>query len=103
MLHSAFEDLDENLAKKLKDGYQKKVEMFNENLHDILRRGFGMTRDEVFQFLCSNENSARDFCIKELKSVFAGSAPQALMRKFNKSFKKDEEDKLRDWPKIEEA
>lgn len=59
----------------MKDGYAEKIEMFNENLQDILRRGFGMTRDEVFQFLVTNESNAHDFCIKELKSVFASNVP----------------------------
>lgn len=103
MLHQAFEEIDEKLPKTLKEGYEKKVNTFNENLHDILRRGFGMTRDEVFQFLCNNESSGRDYTIKELKSVFANEAASSLIRQFNKKFKKDESEKLRDWPKIEEA
>ena len=62
-----------------------------------------MHREEVFDFLSKSEKNAYEYCIKELKSVFASSAPQSLLRKFNTSFKKDDQGKLREWREIEEA
>jgi len=50
------------------------VETYNENLQDILKRGFGMSSDEVYDFLSKSERSAHEYCIKELKSVFQQNA-----------------------------
>ena len=87
----------------MKDAYVLQVETYNTNLQGILRTGFAMEREEVFEFLGKNEKSGYEYCIKELKNVFAASAPQSLLRKFNKSFKRDENDKLREWRDVEEA
>lgn len=103
VLHEALDTLDSNMAVNLKDSYNEQVETYNENLQDILKRGFGMQREEVFDFLSKSEKNAYDYCIKELKSVFASSAPQSLLRKFNTSFKKDEQGKLHEWREIEES
>mmetsp|Transcript_33525 Transcript_33525/g.44175 ORF Transcript_33525/g.44175 Transcript_33525/m.44175 type:complete len:106 (-) Transcript_33525:695-1012(-) len=102
MLHAQIDQLNDGLAVTLKEGYVQKVETFNENLQSILNEGFRMTRDEVFEFLSSNEKSAYDYTVKELKSAFASAAPQSLLRKFNASFKQDENGKLREWNAIEE-
>ena len=103
VIHSTIDSLDDELAKTLKDSYVEQIETFNENLQDILKRGFGMDREQVFDFLGKSEKDAYDYCIKELKSVFSSSAPQSLLRKFNNSFKKNECGKLREWREIEEA
>jgi len=71
VLHGAVEALEDNMAAKLKDGYVEQVETFNENLHEILRQGFGLDRVQVFEFLGRSEKGAYEFCIKELKNVFA--------------------------------
>ena len=42
MLHSEIDQLNEDMALRLKEGYVQKVEEFNENLHAILRKGFCM-------------------------------------------------------------
>ena len=103
MLHSEIDQLNEDMALKLKEGYVQKVEEFNENLHSILRIGFCMSREEVYDFLKQQEDRSYDFCVKELKSAFATSAPSSLLRKFNAAFKKDENGKLREWNAMEEA
>ena len=103
ILHRALEALDEDMAVKLKENYTQLIETFNENLHDILKSGFGMGRIEVFDFLGKSEKSAYEFCIKELKNVFAQNAPGNMLRKFNAKFKKDEGGKLREWRDIEET
>ena len=90
MLHNSVNTLSDKLAVELKDGYVLKVETYNENLHDILKRGFGMDRDEVFHFLSESEKTAHDFCIRELQTVFKQNANTNLLRKFNEHFKKDE-------------
>lgn len=102
MLHGAIENLGDDMAVKLKDSYILQVETFNENLHDILKLGFGLERIQVFEFLGKSEKSAYEYCIKELKNVFAQNAPSNLLRKFNARFKKDETGKLREWRDIEE-
>ena len=102
MVHSEIDQLADDMALRLKDGYVQKVEEFNSNLHDILRIGFCMTHEEVFDFLKMSEESAYDFIVKELKSTFANAAPQSLLRKFNSVFKKDENGKLREWNAMKE-
>lgn len=91
------------MAVQVKDSYVEQVETYNENLKDILKRGFGMSREEVYDFLFKSEKNAHEYCIKELKSVFQQNANQNLLRKFNEHFKKDETGKRRDWRAIEEA
>ena len=103
VLHSTLSDMNDNLAVTLKDTYVEQVETFNENLHDILKRGFGMARDEVFEFLGQSEKMAHEYCLSELKIVFRQSANQNLFRKFNDTFKKDEAGKRRDWREMEEG
>ena len=51
MLHNEIDQLNEDMALRLKEGYVQKVEEFNENLHSILRKGFCMSREEVYDFL----------------------------------------------------
>jgi len=51
MLHGEIDQLNEDMALRLKEGYVQKVEEFNENLHSILRAGFCMSREEVYDFL----------------------------------------------------
>ena len=62
--------MEDKFAVKLKDSYVDQVKTFNENLQDILKRGFGMERDEVFDFLSKSERSAHEYCLKELKNCF---------------------------------
>ena len=68
-----------------------------------MSEGFNMSRDEVFEFLKQQEVRSYDFCVKEMKSAFSSSAPQSMLRKFNASFKKDENGKLREWNAMEES
>ena len=68
-----------------------------------MKRGFGMPRDEVFDFLTKSEKTAYEFCVKELKNVFAQSASTNLLSRFKTYFKKDEDGKLREWSAIEEG
>lgn len=95
--------MEDKFAVKLKDSYVDQVKTFNENLQDILKRGFGMERDEVFDFLSKSERSAHEYCLKELKNCFQQNANQNLLRKFNEHFKKDENGNRREWKDIEEA
>lgn len=62
--------MEDKFAATLKDSYVEQVETFNENLEDILKRGFGMKRDEVYDFLSKSENNAHAYCLKELKNIF---------------------------------
>ena len=95
--------MEDKFAVTLKDSYVDQVNTFNENLEDILKRGFGMERDEVYDFLSNSERSAHEYCLKELKNVFQQNANQNLLRKFNDYFKKDETGIRREWRDIEEA
>lgn len=95
--------MENNLVSNLKKDYVEQVETYNENLQDILKHGFGMSRDEVYEFLSKSEKQAHAYCIKELKVVFQQNANQHLLRKFNDSFKKDENGKRREWRDVEEA
>ena len=70
VLNNAVIQMEDNMAAQVKDSYVEQVETYNENLQDILKRGFGMTREEVYDFLFKSEKSAHEYCIKELKSVF---------------------------------
>ena len=102
MLHESVSKLNENLAGDIKDSYSEQIEMFNADLVDVLRDGFAMSRDEVFDFLQKSEKTAYDYALSELKVVFRQNANQNLIRKFNEYFKKDENGKRRDWRSIEE-
>lgn len=90
VLNNAVIEMKDNMAAQVKDSYVEQVETYNENLQDILKRGFGMSREEVYDFLYKSEKNAHEFSIKELKSVFQQNANQNLLRKFNEHFKKDE-------------
>ena len=103
ILHSTVEDLpEEDMVGKLKQSYKDEIQNFNDDLQGVLRTGFDMSRDEVYEYLSSSEREAHSFAVKELKNVFAQNAPQSLLRRFNKYFKKDEAGKLRNWKDIEE-
>jgi hypothetical protein len=39
----------------LRDSYAEQIEQFNDNLEGVLLDGFGMTRDEVLEFLREKE------------------------------------------------
>ena len=86
----------------MRDSYAEQIEQFNENLEGVLLDGFGMTRDEVGEFLRDKEQEAYEFAVQELKLIFRQNANLNLIRKFNDEFKKEEDGSRRDWRKIKE-
>ena len=67
----------------LEKEYKSEIERFNDDLSGVLKRGFDMNKEEVYDFLSKNELEAYDFAVKELKNVFASHAPTSLLRRFN--------------------
>ncbi len=61
-----------------------------------------MSHDDIYSELRDTEKDVYTFATNEIKSIFRSSANQTLLRKFNDSFKKDEDGKRRDWKTIEE-
>ena len=102
-LLTKLQNMDEGLAGQMRDAYVEIIEEFNENLKVILRNGFGMDRDDIYDFLNEAEKDTFDFTVTELKSIFNNSPVNVrFLRKFNAGFKRDEEGNPRDWRKVEE-
>ena len=89
----------DNLEKE----YKTEIERFNDDLTGVLKTGFDMNKEEIYDFLSKNELDAYDFAVKELKSVFASHGPTSLLRRFNDEFKKDSDGKMRNWKEVEEG
>ena len=68
----------------------------------LLKDGFGMNGDEIFDFLSTSEQNVNLFCTTELKSLFNNLVNQYLLRKFSLGFKRDEKGNNRNWKEIEE-
>lgn len=64
--------------------------MYNESLSEVLKKGFSMTDNEIFDTLSNYEQVAYQFCNAEIKTVFRAQTNQQLLRKFNEMFKKDD-------------
>ncbi len=75
---------------------------YNKSMLKLLKDGFAMNSEAVFQFLSSSEANVNSFCITELKSLFNNLANQFLLRKFSLGFKRDELGNNRNWKEVEE-
>jgi hypothetical protein len=71
-------------------------------MQKVLKDGFAMSSEAVFDFLSSNETNVNQFCSLELKSLFNNLANSFLLRKFSLGFKRDETGNNRNWKDIEE-
>ena len=69
--------------------------------YDIID-SFKADYSEVNEFLRSLESAIYDYTIEYIHKLFFDINPN-LIRKFNKLFKKDEQDKNRDWRAMEET
>ena len=102
ILYETFSAMGEDLAINIQDKYAEEIEAFNENVTEILKAGFGMEKEEIFQFLSQNENKSHDFCIKEIRKTFNQSANKCLIQRFSEVFRNDEGGKRRDWRQMRE-
>ena len=90
-IHSHCQELPSNLHVILREAYVKEVNDFNASLHKILAKGFAMDSEARFDCLVNSERDVYKFSVSELKQVFNSLVNQYLLRKFNASFKKDEQ------------
>ena len=86
----------------MRDAYVETIENFNGDMKNVLKNGFGMDVDDVYDFLNDSEGNTFDYVIQELRQVFRSSVNTNLLRKFNEGFKKDDDGKGRNWTEIEE-
>lgn len=100
MIHEKLTDLKESLGQELTSSYTEQIDLYNSNLAHVLKNGFGMTEETVFDVLSKSEAQAYDFTVGELKLVFKSQISSVLMRKFNELFKKDDKGKQRNWPDV---
>lgn len=68
----------------------------------VLKQGFGMSDEDSYDFLNSNEESIYEFSLSEMKNAVR-HVNVTLLRKFNDQFKKDPQGKSRNWREIEEG
>jgi len=101
-LHDKVQNLSESLAGEMRDAYVETIENFNGDMKNVLKNGFGMDVDDVYDFLNDSEGNTFDYVIQELRQVFRSSVNTNLLRKFNEGFKKDDDGKGRNWTEIEE-
>lgn len=101
-MHDKVQNLSESLAGEMRDAYVETIENFNGDMKNVLKNGFGMDVDDVYDFLNDSEGNTFDYVIQELRQVFRSSVNTNLLRKFNEGFKKDDDGKGRNWTEIEE-
>lgn len=101
-MHETVQQLPSNLNGVLSAAYVKEVNEYNTSMSKLLKDGFGMSGEEVFNFLSTGEQNVNLFCCTELKSMFNNLANQYLLRKFSLGFKRDEKGNNRNWKEIEE-
>ena len=66
-MHEQVSKLPERLDEIPRENYIREVQEYNKNMHKTLKDGFGMTSEELFEFLSSSESSVNGFCSSELK------------------------------------
>ena len=104
MIAQSIENIQADIAGKLKDSYVLEVEKYNSNLQEVLYGGFEMTKDEIFDFLCQKEKEAHQHCLDKLKVEFQRKGNETILKFFENSFCKDEKTgKQREWVSIEET
>lgn len=101
-IHKHIENLPENLNDIMREEYIKEVKEYNNSMLKVLKEGFAMSSEAVFEFLSSSEANVNQFCCTELKSLFNNLVNQFLLRKFTLGFKKDEQGNNRNWKEVEE-
>ena len=89
-IHKHTENLPENLNDIMREEYIKEVKEYNNSMLRVLKEGFAMSSEVVFEFLSSSEANVNQFCCNELKSLFNNLVNQFLLRKFSLGFKRDE-------------
>lgn len=70
-------------------------------LINFLIESFNADDEEIEEFLSVLETSVYNFTIEYIKRIFR-DINTSLLRKFNATFKKDEQQKNRDWRAMEE-
>ena len=78
------------------------METFNHEITQVLKIGFDLSSEEVYNLLTESEKDSYRYTSGEIKIIFNQSANQNLTRKFNEDFKKDDKGKRREWVEIPE-
>jgi hypothetical protein len=94
-------ELDQDFWEQIKTPYIEELINIKNNCEEVLQNSFMADYSEVNEFLKTLEAAIYDFTIEYIHKLFFDINPN-LIRKFNKLFKKDEQDKNRDWRAIEE-
>lgn len=94
-------ELDSNFWEEIKKPYIEELMQIKISCESVLDSSFKADKYEISEFLQTLETSIYDFTVEYLRKLFFDINPN-LIRKFNKLFKKDEQDKNRDWRAIEE-
>lgn len=94
-------ELNSGFWDEIRKPYVEELIQIKINCEDLLEGSFKADHTEISEFLSTLENSIYDFTVEYLKKLFFDINPN-LIRKFNKLFKKDDQDKNRDWRAIEE-
>ena len=102
-IHDHTQRLPEKLNEILREEYIKEVNEYNKSMLKVLKEGFAMSSEGVFEFLSSSESQVNQFCCGELKSLFNNLANQFLLRKFSLGFKRDDQGNNRNWKDLEES
>ena len=95
--HEAVYELQEHLAGKITERYAQSINEINEQLSSVLRSGFALNSSEIYDQLSAFENQLFTQLERSLKDEFRTQANQALMRRFNDIFRKDEKGNQRNW------
>jgi hypothetical protein len=94
-------ELDSNFWEEIKKPYVDELLQIKLSCEAVLDSSFKADKFEITDFLQTLESAIYDFTVEYLRKLFFDINPN-LIRKFNKMFKKDEQDKNRDWRTIEE-
>lgn len=68
--------LTPSLSRDIQAAYAENINKYNQSLSEVLKTGFGMSDNEIFDTLSENEKVSHLFCNQEIKAVFRAQTNQ---------------------------